>query len=157
MKITRNFRLYEFFFSQTAIDNGIDNTTEDEEVIYSIKRLCTKLLQPLRDQLNTNITINSGYRCKELNELVGGVATSQHCLGKAADIVARGVSPIMVAKAVLDAKLPFDQMIVYPTFVHVSLRYSNRKQFLYNKSYKGKRLDAKYVKIRIDDISSIVP
>ena len=43
-------------------------------------------------QIRTNevspIIISSGFRCKELNKLVGGVSNSYHLLGLAADIVA---------------------------------------------------------------------
>lgn len=32
------------------------------------------------------LIVDSGFRCQELNAKVGGVATSQHCFGQAADI-----------------------------------------------------------------------
>jgi uncharacterized protein YcbK (DUF882 family) len=36
--------------------------------------------------LGNPITVNSGYRCPELNKAIGGVANSQHLIGQAADI-----------------------------------------------------------------------
>lgn len=43
------------------------------------------MLQALRDVWNKPIHINSGYRCAKHNAAVGGVADSQHVLGRATD------------------------------------------------------------------------
>ena len=48
--------------------------------------LSTKILQPIRNVYGKPIVISSGYRCTKLNKAVGGVSTSQHCKGEAADI-----------------------------------------------------------------------
>ena len=57
----------------------------DAAATANIRRLVERLLQPLRDRLGEPITILSGYRSDELNRLVGGVPSSQHRLGEAAD------------------------------------------------------------------------
>ena len=44
------------------------------------------LLQAIREHFNKPITITSGYRTPEHNAEVGGSKSSQHLLGKAADI-----------------------------------------------------------------------
>ena len=53
--------------------------------MLNLAYLCHTVLQPLRDRFGP-IRINSGYRCPELNEAVGGVANSHHLRGEAADI-----------------------------------------------------------------------
>lgn len=138
--ISKNFSWAEFEQSDTAKKYGILNVVSTFEVRDNILELVDKLLQPLRDAWGKPITINSGYRCAKLNERVGGVSTSQHCKGEAADCGCD--DPLALARLVLDLALPFDQMILYPTFVHLSYTDSreNRRQVLYNKSYTGERL-----------------
>ena len=138
--ISKNFRYSEFEHSDTANKYGIDNSIQDDNAKNAIKKLVLNVLQPLRDKYGKPININSGYRCPELNKKVGGVATSQHCKGEAADC---GVpNPYELAKIAKELDLPFDQMILYPGFVHFSHRANGnqRKQILYNSGYKGKRL-----------------
>lgn len=96
MKISKNFTLEEFIESDTADEKKIDNTPSDE-VKKAITELVTQILQPLREgweieclrneYSNPAITINSGYRCPELNKAVGGSKSSGHLTGYAADIV----------------------------------------------------------------------
>ena len=50
------------------------------------------LLQAIREHFNKPITITSGYRTATHNASVGGSKSSQHLLGKAADIQVAGVS-----------------------------------------------------------------
>ena len=76
------------------------------------------------------MVINSGYRCPELNKAVGGVATSQHTKGEAADVACE--HPAYLVEYLRKSGLDFDQCIQYSTFVHLSLKLSgqNRKQYL---------------------------
>lgn len=139
--LTKNFTLAEFIRSTTAEQLDISNTPSSD-VIENLKSLCVKVLQPLRNTLGKAIIINSGYRSAELNKAVGGVPTSQHRKGQAADIRSNYFLPIEIARTIKDLHLPFDQVIVYPTFVHVSHDAGGRQRgnILYNKSYKGERL-----------------
>ena len=57
-------------------------TQPDAQVIDNLTRVC-QWLEMMRE---VPIIINSGYRCKELNRLVGGCPTSNHLTGCAADI-----------------------------------------------------------------------
>lgn len=141
MNLSKNFKLSEFTYSKTAEKNGIDNSVKQEYILNNLKELCFQVLQPLRDKINKPITINSGYRCLKLNELVGGVPTSQHVLGQACDIKVKGMTSYEIAKVIMELYLPFDQLILYPNFVHVSISPRDRRQLLYNKSYKGKQFD----------------
>lgn len=138
--VSKNFSYSEFTKSDTAARKHIQNEITTFEVRDNIKALVDNLLQPLRDAWDAPLFINSGYRCPELNEAVGGVATSQHVLGMAADV---GCSnPYELAKLVKKLRLPFDQMGLYDTFVHLSYRDDgeNRNQIFYSKNYKGKKL-----------------
>lgn len=138
-KVSKNFEWSEFEKSDIAKAHHINNAITDWDVRDNIKALVDNVLQPLRDAWGQPIFINSGYRCKELNELVGGVETSQHCKGMAADC---GCSdPYALAKLAKKMGLVWDQMILYPSFVHFSYRADgkNRMQILYNKKWKGER------------------
>lgn len=136
-KLSRNFDWKEFTKSDTATRLHIINEVTTWEVRDNIKALVDDILQPLRDAWGQPLFIKSGYRCLKLNAAVGGVPTSQHVMGKAADVACS--NPYELAKLAVKLKLGFDQMIVYPTFVHFSYDKDgrNRGQILYNKRYKG--------------------
>lgn len=139
-RISKNFTWAEFTASDTAKRLGILNHITGWDVRDNILELVDKVLQPLRDAWGKPITINSGYRCEKLNKAIGGVATSQHTKGQAADC---GVDdPLALARLLIDLTLEFDQAIIYPTFVHISYKADgeNRNRILYNKSYKGPKL-----------------
>lgn len=131
MRLTNNFDLNEFVSSAVAEKYKIDNTPTPEAV-EQLRILCVRVLQPLRDGHGQSMHINSGYRCPALNTAVGGVSTSQHVKGEAADV---GVSePRKLLSKLLELKLDFDQAILYPTFLHISYCSGrNRKQVLYAK------------------------
>lgn len=86
MQLTKNFSLEELTASSTAKAKNIDNTPLPVH-IGNLRELAIRILQPVRDIYGKPMTITSGYRCPALNKAVGGVATSQHLLGEAADIV----------------------------------------------------------------------
>nr|DAM78247.1 MAG TPA: peptidase [Caudoviricetes sp.] len=138
--ISENFSYHEFEDSVKAKENNIDNSIPGPEVKEHIRALVLHVLQPIRDALQKPLVVNSGYRCPELNELVGGKPTSQHLKGEAADI--HTSSPYALAKLAKELELPFDQMILYPTFVHFShkLDGEQRGYIGYSKTYNGDKL-----------------
>ena len=147
--LSQHFKLQEFEQSDKAKELGINNAIQSQEIKGAIKSLVDSVLQPLRDAWGKPLAINSGYRCKELNAAVGGVPTSQHVKGEAADVCPfgrNGHGDIKVvtelARLAIKLDLPFDQMILYPSFVHFShkAKGEQRKQILYNKSYKGENV-----------------
>lgn len=85
MQLTKHFRLSEFTRSATATARGLENVPT-EQAVTNLKHLCEEVLEPLRVAMGVPIVINSGYRSPALNKAVGGVATSQHMTGEAADI-----------------------------------------------------------------------
>lgn len=146
-QISKNFTLDELTHSDTAKKLNINNYPENEQIYNNLCNLCNYLLQPIRDKLNKPIIINSGYRCKKLNEAVNGSLTSQHCKGQAADIEIKGMSNYDLACYIKD-NFNFDQLIlefannlqndVNSGWVHVSYisEKENRNQCLTIKSNK---------------------
>lgn len=138
--ITKDFSYREFEKSDIADRKGICNVITSFGVRDSIFALTENVLQPLRDAWGKPLKVNSGYRCKALNAAVGGVPTSQHVKGEAADIATD--DPVKLARLAVKLGLPFDQMILYPTFVHFSHRLNGqqRGQICYNWRYKGEKV-----------------
>lgn len=141
--ISKNFSYAEFEASPTAKAKGIINVISTFEIRDAVRELTLTVLQPLRDAWGEPLHINSGYRCPKLNAAVGGAPTSQHMKGEAADIHAD--HPIRLAQLAYNLGLPYDQMIIYPTFVHFSHKKGGpqRRQLLYNKSYRGNHVRTK--------------
>jgi len=131
MNLSKNFTLEELIRSATAERMGVKNVPGDAET-ENLRNLCARVLQPVRDSLKAPIRISSGYRCPALNKAVGGVETSQHLRGEAADIAADGYTARELFNHILSMNLEFDQMILYANFVHIS-RKRNRQQKLYAK------------------------
>jgi uncharacterized protein YcbK (DUF882 family) len=116
--------------SETARKHGIVNEPGREERA-AIEELVKRTLQPLRLAYGRPIRISSGYRCRELNRLVGGSPKSQHIKGEAADCVVGDASRLL--GVLLAHQIPFDQAILYRkrNFLHVSLRsMRNRRKVI---------------------------
>lgn len=120
-QITENFSWEEFQRSSKAEELGIDNSIPDESIAAQVRSLVVTVLQPLRSAFGKPLHINSGYRCPALNKALKGAKNSHHTKGQAADIASD--NPHELAKFVLQKKLPFDQMILYSTFVHISHKH----------------------------------
>lgn len=134
------FSFNEFFNSDLADTVGIVNypAPEVEQLVrFHIIALVDHVLDPIRERLGVPVRITSGYRCKALNELVGGKDSSQHLAGYAADFTIDGLTPHDYKRLAYWCAdhLEFDQMIVYPKrkFIHVSYvsPESNRHEVLF--------------------------
>ena len=91
-------------------DTGLDNTPSDMNVLSNICRLAA-FLQTIRNELHLPIIINSAYRSPEVNEKVGGVSSSYHVRGLAADIRCSDMDKLL---AVLHSHLlECDQIGIY--------------------------------------------
>lgn len=69
--------------------------------------------------------ISAGYRCPEVNAAVGGVPTSQHCKGMAADIYLGGNTELeQMYFSWIRANIDYDQLILKgnqkTSWIHVS-------------------------------------
>ena len=108
------FTLKELCESDTAKKQGIDNFPTFEIAAHLLE-LTERLLDPLREAWGNPIRVTSGYRCTKLNNAVGGVATSVHKLGWAADLQdPKGKTEDLIAFArrwVLLNGIRFDQLI----------------------------------------------
>ncbi len=85
----------------------------------NLQALVEHVLDPARERLGMPITVNSGYRCLAHNKAVGGVKNSQHLKGEAADITCADNKRLA---EIIEQLGNFDQLIVYPTFLHVSYK-----------------------------------
>lgn len=111
MMLSQHFGLAELCASQTADRMGIDNNPNDF-AISNLTVLCHGL-EMIRSLVGLPILISSGYRCLELNAAIGSKPGSQHVTGHAADITCPQYGdPKNLLKAILTAKLPFDQLIL---------------------------------------------
>lgn len=116
------FDIKELCHSDTATARGIDNTPT-EEIKKNLEALIENVLDPLREAYEKPIYINSGYRCPELNKVVGGVSTSEHQSGRAADIDTHDYEGNKkLFKLIQELNLPFRQLIDESnlSWVHVS-------------------------------------
>lgn len=113
--------------SATALRMDIDNTPNREQQ-HNLTLLEENLIIPLETYLNQEINISSGFRCEELNTVLGGSTTSYHLRGMAVDIDQDGHqgatnSDIFYA---IKNNLPYTELIwefggyVKPAWVHVA-------------------------------------
>ena len=127
------FTIDELCRSDTARIRGIDNTPT-EDVKRNLEALVDNVLDPLRGWYGKPIYVNSGYRCPALNKAVGGVASSQHLTGQAADIDVNDRAENRRLMKHIEDSLDFDQLIWENggAWVHVSYRPDgrNRRQVL---------------------------
>lgn len=109
LQLSPHFRLGEF-----ASRDGADKVLVDDGLVT--------LLEKIREAAGGAVVINSGYRSPAHNAAVGGVSSSQHVYGRAADIVVDGASSLLVgqiAEYYLDRR---GGIGVYQTFTHVDTR-----------------------------------
>ena len=136
-----HFTIEELTVSPMAVRRGIENEP-DERAIDCLQALCDHVLEPLRVYWGEPIIVNSGYRSPPLNRAVGGVASSQHLRGQAADIRCQDNSPYMnmaLGHAIESLGLDFDQLIYEGVsadgtgcrWIHVSyVKGGNRRQVI---------------------------
>ena len=115
--MTKNFSLKEF--------NSKDGSKMPSEVYLNIVKLVGQL-QFLRDYTGRAITVNSAYRSPEHNSKIGGAMSSQHLLGKAADITIEGLKPAEVYR-LIDELIDMGLMLQgglgsYKSFTHYDIR-----------------------------------
>jgi uncharacterized protein YcbK (DUF882 family) len=121
MQLSPNFSLEELTRSEAAARNGWDNTPNEAE-LENLKRLAA-LLQDVKAAVGGKpVLINSGFRSKQVNDAVGSKDSSQHRLGCAADLRVPGMTPRQVVEACIEAKVPFDQIILeFDAWTHISV------------------------------------
>jgi zinc D-Ala-D-Ala carboxypeptidase len=125
--VTPHFTLAEL----THTDHrSLDNTPNDAERA-NLQRLA-EFLELVKVALGGKpIMVNSAFRSKAVNDAVGSKDTSQHRVGRAADIRVPGMTPDKVVRALIATQLPFDQIIrEFDAWTHISISDKPRRQAL---------------------------
>lgn len=136
MYIPKRFSLREFLRSEVAERAGwVDVPTFD--VVYNLSELCRRILDPLACRYGKAVVVTSGWRSDRLNKAVGGVDSSQHKTGCAADIrpLLSGDIKLLwdIIQGMIDSGLiEPDQVIYYRRrrFIHISWDDLPRKQIM---------------------------
>lgn len=86
---------------------------------------------------NLHFSVTSAKRSVAENEAAGGVSNSQHLVGEAVDLKPYGSTTydrlLEHIHNYSDSVHVFDQLILYPTFIHVSFGTRNRRQIIDNR------------------------
>tara|TARA_R100000951_G_C2537772_1_gene148386 strand:+ start:62 stop:442 length:381 start_codon:yes stop_codon:yes gene_type:complete len=115
--MTKNFSKEEFDCN--------DGSEMPINVYHNMVKVANQL-QTLRDYIGKPIQVNSAWRSEEYNASIGGVKNSQHIMGRAADIVIKGMTPIEVSKIIEELISKGDMLQgglgIYSSFVHYDIR-----------------------------------
>ena len=114
VQLSTHFRLGEFLNLGKYPEN-IPSVQDMVNMTYG----CLTLLEPAR-LLVGPIIINSGYRNEEVNQKVGGVKSSQHLTGQAADIRPRDSGQFQRLVEFLKTNKNTDQLLTGQGWLHVS-------------------------------------
>ena len=112
--LSPHFRLNEFLNIAKYPDNK--PTLQD---VVNMAYGCQMLLEPARIEVGP-IIVNSGFRNSRVNRLVGGVSSSQHLCGQAADIRPKDPSQFQRLVDFLKASPYTDQLLTGSTWLHIS-------------------------------------
>lgn len=138
MKESKYFKLEELLKSDTALAGQIENLPSWLDVL-NLNALATLVLDPIREAWGQPLIVNSGFRSPQLNVAVGGVPTSGHLDGCAADIILphwsnRKISELfnLIQEMVERGDIETDQVIYYrkKKMIHISIEIIGRKQFI---------------------------
>lgn len=125
------FTIVDLIKSTTAESLKINNRPSDEVREELELTVCkVNLISLIAHAYGTTIRVTSGYRCKRLNQAVGGVNNSLHMQGRAVDFV---VSNPNIKHKLHDALkeeaclklLGICELIEYPNFIHVGFLRSS--------------------------------
>ena len=118
MNLTEHFTLAEL----TATSHRQFENTPNEAETANLQRLAEFLEQVKTVLGGKPVMINSGFRCKQVNDSVGSKDTSQHRIGCAADFRVPGMTPNEVVQTLIDSGLPYDQIIrEFDSWTHISV------------------------------------
>lgn len=137
-KLSRYFTESEFLRSSRAKQLKIVNKWEDDQHLANATELCKLYLDPIREHFGRPVILTSGYRCQALNAAVGGVATSAHTRGQAADIYIPEVACPKIMDVIYSlartGKIPRYDQVIYEhppgsrPWVHLGISASPRGQ-----------------------------
>ena len=146
MRISKNFTLKELTKSSTGERLGIDNSVKDQETLVNLCALTHNILQKVREE-HGRTTVNSSFRCLDLNRAIKSSDKSQHVKGEAADIECPAIDNLKLAKWIA-SNVDFDMVLLEfytqgipdSGWVHVSYKAdgNNREKELTAVKQKGK-------------------
>jgi len=118
MNLTPNFTLEEL----THTDHREFDNIPNEKELANLQRLA-EFLEQVKEVLGGKpILVNSAFRSAEVNRAVGSSDKSQHRHGCACDFRVPGMTPNEVVSAIIEAGLPYDQVIrEFDRWTHVSI------------------------------------
>jgi zinc D-Ala-D-Ala carboxypeptidase len=134
MLLSEHFTLEELCHSDTAVARGINNTPPNS-LMPNLNDLAQGLEEVRALLGNKPMHINSGYRCAELNKLVGSKSNSQHTTGCAADFTCAEIgTPHQIVEVIVASDIKYDQVIwekfPHSEWVHISFSPLDRRQAL---------------------------
>lgn len=127
-RLSINFTLAEATNSAKATELGLLNIPPTS--VLATMRQTAMEMEVIRATLNAPIQVSSWYRCAAVNTAVGSKDTSQHRVGEAVDFKAPLFgTPLDICKAIIASQdqIPFDQLILEHSWVHVSFAILNGK------------------------------
>lgn len=135
--LTKHFSLAELTVTSRVDEQGrlLDNTPGLPE-LFNLRRLCVRVLEPLRELWGCPVWVTSGFRSHQVELAVSGKDSGQHRLGEAADIVPSDPELAIEEAFLMLLTLPFDQAILEDNgkarWIHVSYteRHPLRRQAL---------------------------
>lgn len=122
--LSEHFSLAEFTYSQNAARAGVPNTPSPEAL--SNLHILAGVMEEVREVCGGHpVTITSGYRNEQVNDLCGGAVNSAHISGLACDFIIPAYgTPLDICKILepfVDT-LKIDQLIhEYGDWVHLGL------------------------------------
>jgi hypothetical protein len=125
------------FAELTATSHRQFDNTPNEAETANLQKLA-EFLEQVKEALDGKpIMVTSGFRCKAVNDSVGSSDKSQHRTGSAADFRVPGMTPDAVVRTIIEAGLPYDQIIrefsdpvAGGGWTHISISDTPRKQAL---------------------------
>lgn len=128
--MTKNFTLEEFiysrFYAEAGVQDRVIESYKNSVAVQENLQTLAEQLQVIRDEIKLPININIAYRPYWWEKMRGRKGTSQHTLGKAADITVKGMSTKVLHKIILnlaqDGEIINGGVGLYNTFVHYDIR-----------------------------------
>lgn len=127
--ITEHFSYKETQHSGYAVTHGIPNIPPPE-LSCAIEHTADAMERVRAALGNNSIRITSWYRSPKVNAAVGSKPTSQHTLGEAVDFTCPAYgTPLAICRRLVELQdlIRFDQLILEPSWVHISFTLSGIK------------------------------
>lgn len=121
-QLSPNFSYREATYSASAINNKIDNSPSPLQ-LKNMEFTASKMEEVRKILEDRPIMVTSWFRSLALNKAIGGAMKSQHAQGQAVDFKCPGYGNIRrICMALMANKetLQYDQLILEPTWVHIS-------------------------------------